>query len=146
MGSIWQFLAVLSCTLFTGAAIYINAVEHPARMSCGTELAATVFGPSYKRAAIMQVILAVIATLAGIGAWLTEGRGLWLVGTLLIFAVIPFTLVAIMPTNKQLLDARLDRGSETARELLQRWGQLHAARSVLSLVASCVFLSLVTGR
>ncbi|HWP91979.1 MAG TPA: hypothetical protein VNN20_07270 [Thermodesulfobacteriota bacterium] len=47
----FQFLAVLTAVLFTGAAIYINLVEHPARMECETELATTVFGPSYKRAA-----------------------------------------------------------------------------------------------
>ena len=27
-----QFIAVLASSLFTGAAIYINLVEHPARM------------------------------------------------------------------------------------------------------------------
>ena len=64
-----QFLAVLSATLFTGAAIYINVAEHPARMECGTELAATVFGPSYTRAASMQVILALMATTTGLVSW-----------------------------------------------------------------------------
>jgi hypothetical protein len=46
-----QFIAVLAATLFAGAAIYINVAEHPARMECGTAVAATVFGPSYRRAA-----------------------------------------------------------------------------------------------
>ena len=39
---------------------YITLVEHPARMQCGTLLAATEFGPSYKRAAVMQAALAVV--------------------------------------------------------------------------------------
>lgn len=43
-----QFLAALSTCLFAGAAIYINFVEHPARMSCDTKTAATVWAPSYK--------------------------------------------------------------------------------------------------
>ena len=60
----FQFAAILSCTLFAGAALYINLVEHPARMQCGTELAATVFGPSYHRATIMQVPLALLATIS----------------------------------------------------------------------------------
>ena len=129
--------------LFTGAAIYINVAEHPARMECGTELAATVFGPSYRRAAPMQVALALAAAAAGLLLWWIEGRVLWLVGALVIFAVIPFTLIAIMPTNRQLLDPGLDRSSEATRHLLRRWGTLHAVRSVLSLAASCIFLSLV---
>lgn len=138
-----QFLAVLSATLFTGAAIYINVAEHPARMECGTELAATVFGPSYTRAATMQVILALMATSTGLVSCWMLSKVMWLVGAVVMFTVIPFTLIAIMPTNRQLLNPRLDRSSETIRRLLQTWGRLHAVRSMLSLVASCIFLSLV---
>ena len=65
----FQFVAVLAALLFSGAAIHINLAEHPARMECGTQLAATVFGPSYRRAAVMQIILALAATIAGISAW-----------------------------------------------------------------------------
>ena len=54
----FAFAAILSCSLFAGAALYINLAEHPARMECGTALAATVFKPSYRRAAVMQASLA----------------------------------------------------------------------------------------
>ena len=36
----FQFVAVLAALLFAGAAIYVNLAEHPARMECGTLLAA----------------------------------------------------------------------------------------------------------
>jgi hypothetical protein len=91
----------------------------------------------------MQAILALVATIGGIGGWFMDARGAWLVGALSIFAVVPFTLIAIRPTNKQLLDPALDRTSESARRLLQRWARLHAGRSILALTASVVFLSLV---
>jgi len=135
-----QLVAVLTCTLFTGAAIYINLVEHPARMGCSTELAATVWAPSYKRATVMQVTLALLSAAAGVFSWLTSGEVSWLVGALLIFSVIPFTLIAIMPTNKKLLDPNLGRASDATRALLQKWASLHAVRSVLSLAASIIFL------
>jgi hypothetical protein len=45
MGQIAEFIALLACTLFTGAAVYVSFVEHPARMECGTELAAIEFPP-----------------------------------------------------------------------------------------------------
>src|SRR5712691_1197454 len=99
----FQFVAVFAALLFTGAAMYINLVEHPARMECGTQLAATVFGPSYRRAAVMQVILALAATVGGVGAWFMGAPRAWVVGAVVIFAVVPFTLIAIMPTNRKLL-------------------------------------------
>jgi hypothetical protein len=138
---VFQFAAILTATLFSGAAIYVNLVEHPARMECGTEFAVSVFGPSYRRAAVMQALLALAASIAGIGAWLMGARLEWLLGAVLIFLVVPFTLIAIRPTNKQLLAPTLDRASEKASRLLRRWERLHSVRSILALVASVIFLS-----
>ncbi len=137
----YQFLAVLGATLFTGAAIYINLVEHPARMECGTALAVAAFGPSYRRATRMQVALAFLATIAGIAAWFAGASTAWLAGAVLMFAVVPFTLLAIRPTNQRLLDPAIDRTSDATRKLLHRWGRLHAVRSVLALASSLTFLA-----
>jgi hypothetical protein len=54
----------------------------------------------------------------------------------------PFTVVAILPTNKRLLSPAPDRRSAEAERLLSRWGGLHAVRSVLSGVALLIFLYL----
>jgi hypothetical protein len=69
----WLLIVATVCSgLFAGAAIYINAVEHPARLSCGTELAVREFAPSYHRATIMQVPLAVTGCITGLwAAWLS---------------------------------------------------------------------------
>jgi hypothetical protein len=132
---LFETLATICAGLFAGASLYINWVEHPARLECGTELAATEFGPSYRRATRMQASLAAAGLIAGVVAWL-QGRGLpVLVAGLLLGAVIPFTLIAILPTNKRLLDPALDRRSTEAAGLLVRWGRLHAVRSLLSLLA-----------
>ncbi|MGH8566508.1 MAG: DUF1772 domain-containing protein [Gammaproteobacteria bacterium] len=45
-----------------------------------------------------------------------------------------------MPTNRQLLSPTLEKTSSHSRELLVRWGRLHAVRSLLSLAALVVFL------
>ena len=71
---LFELLATLCAGLFAGAAIYITLVEHPARLECGTELAATEFGPSYRRATVMQVPLAAIGLIAAVVAWV-QGRG-----------------------------------------------------------------------
>ena len=137
-----EFMAVFTCTLFAGAAIYINVVEHPARLECGTELAATVFAPSYNRAAVMQATLALVSTLSAVGVWALGGGLLWLVGALLIFVVVPFTLVVIMPTNIKLKSADLDKSADSTRVLLESWGRLHLFRSISSAMAAAIFIAL----
>jgi hypothetical protein len=129
-----ELLATLCAGLFAGAAAYITFVEHPARLECGTELAATQFGPSYRRAAVMQASLAGVGLLAAIAAWV-RGRGVpVLAGGLLLGAVIPFTLLVILPTTKRLLAPGLDRRSPEAAALLGQWGRLHAVRTLLSAI------------
>jgi hypothetical protein len=140
-----QFLAVLSTSLFAGAAIYINLVEHPARMGCDTKTAATVWAPSYKRATVMQASLAILGLLAGVAVWLLGGGLMWLLGAVFIGAVVPFTFLAIMPTNHLLLAPGRDLSSSETRVLLERWGKLHGVRSALSLLASVVYVVLLLG-
>jgi uncharacterized membrane protein len=133
-------LAVLAAGLFAGASIYINVVEHPARVSCGTELAIREFRPSYKRATVMQAALAVTGCLTGaLAAWLLQDPAT-LVAAVLLGLVVPFTLIVIFPTNARLLDPALDPGTTEASRLLARWARLHAVRSVLSIVAFLLFL------
>jgi hypothetical protein len=130
-----ELIATLCAGLFAGAAIYITFVEHPARLECGTVLAATEFVPSYRRATIMQALLAALGLLAALAAWV-QGRGLpVLIAGVLLGLVIPFTLLVILPTNKRLLDPALERSSPEAAGLLARWGRLHAVRSLMSGVA-----------
>ncbi len=143
MRQIAEFVAVLSCSLFTGASVYINLVEHPARMECGVEIAATEFAPSYRRATIMQASSAALGLLSSIAAWLAGATFWWLVAGALLGSVIPFTLFVILPTNKLLLTPTLDKRSVDAERLLARWGALHAVRSALSGVALLLLLYLV---
>lgn len=135
-----QFVAVLATTTFAGAAIYINLVEHPARLSCSTEIAAAVWAPSYRRATVMQASLAIAGSLAGLAAWMLGAGPMWLVAALFILAVVPVTFIIIFPTNKRLLAPGRDPGSPETRKLLIKWSQLHAIRSALSLIASAIFV------
>ena len=138
-----QFLAVFSCALFAGAAVYINLIEHPARMCCATRTAATVWAPSYQRATYMQAALAIVAFCSGVAVWWLTGVFGWMLGAVCIGAVVPFTFIVIMPTNHRLLEAGRDLSSAETRTLLERWGRLHAVRSALSLIAAAVFIILL---
>jgi hypothetical protein len=142
MRQIAEFVAVLSCSLFTGASVYINLVEHPARMQCGVEIAATEFAPSYRRATVLQATSAAVGLISSIAAWLAGATFWWLVAGVMLGSVIPFTLLVILPTNKLLLSPTLDKRSVDAERLLARRGSLHAVRSVLSGLALLLFLYL----
>jgi hypothetical protein len=146
MHQIAEFIAVLSCALFTGAAVYNTFVEHPARMQCGVELAATEFAPSYRRATVMQASCAGLGPLSSLAAWLAGASFWWLVAGVLLGSVIPFTLIVILPTNKRLLSPTLDKRSIESELLLARWGRLHALRSILSGIALLLFLYLTIFR
>ena len=138
---LFELLGIVCAGLFAGAALYITFVEHPARLECGTALAATEFGPSYRRATVMQASLAAVGLVAATVAW-AQGRGvIVLVGGLLLGIVIPFTLLVILPTNQRLLRPDLERGSAEARQLLERWGRLHAVRSATSAIGFLVLVA-----
>src|SRR3954471_13411172 len=98
----FQLIATLCAALFTGAATYINLVEHPARMSLGTAVALAEWKPSYRRATVMQASLAIAGLVGALGAWLVGAGRAWLLGGLVLGAVVPFTLLVIWTTNEQL--------------------------------------------
>ena len=137
-----QFICTFCAALFAGAALYINVAEHPARMSFEMSVAVKQWALSYRRATWLQAPLAVLGSAAGLTAWLLGASSVWLVAALLIGAVVPFTFIAIMQTNKKLLAPDRDVTSPETRALLQRWGKLHAVRTAMSLVATvlCIWL------
>ena len=136
----FQLVATLCAAIFTGAALYINLVEHPARMSLGVATALAEWKPSYHRATLMQAPLAIAGLASALIAWAIGSGAVWLIGGLLLGAVVPFTLLVIFATNKQLLDPAVGGDLDRARALLDRWNRLHAVRSALGLAALLLFL------
>lgn len=145
MLQIFEFIATFNATLFAGAALYINVAEHPARMGLETRIAAQQWAPSYKRATWLQAPLAVVSCLSGVVAWFLGGVVAWLFAAILIGAVVPFTLIVIMPTNQKLLAPDRDLSSAETRMLLEHWGKLHGVRTTLSILASALYLWLILG-
>jgi hypothetical protein len=67
----------------------------------------------------------------------------WLIGAVLIGAVVPFTFIGIMPTNRRLLSA--EPGASETRQLLRKWNLLHAVRTILSPAALMIMVSHLIG-
>jgi len=137
-----EFIATFTAALFAGAALYINWAEHPARMRLDTRAAALQWAPSYARATWMQAPLALSSLVAGLGVWRLGGGAGWALAAVLIGAVVPYTFLGVMPTNRALLAPGRDLAAAETRLLLERWARLHAVRTVLSLTASVLYLAL----
>jgi hypothetical protein len=137
-----KFIATLSAATFAGAALYVNLVEHPARMTLDARAAVLEWAPAYARGTWMQAPLALLSLVAGLGAWLLGGGVGWALAAVLIGAVVPFTFLAVMPTNRALLAPGRDLAAAETRALLERWARLHAVRTVLSLAATVLYLAI----
>ena len=136
----WGLLALVIAAAFTGAAIYINVAEHPARLGLSVGSLLTQWKPSYARGFAMQASLAVLGGMLGALAWWTTVGGLWLAGAVVLVSNWPYTLLGIMPTNRQLLATVPESADAATRALLERWGRLHAVRSGLGAIATVLFL------
>ena len=133
-------LALATAAAFTGAAIYVNVAEQPARLALDNKALMAQWQPSYTRGFAMQASLALASALFGLLAfWLTRDWR-WLVGAALIFANWPYTLLVILPINKHIAATSPDAASADTRDLIRRWGNLHAGRSALGVAATLVYL------
>ncbi|MBO9576014.1 MAG: DUF1772 domain-containing protein [Sphingobium sp.] len=132
-------LSLIFATLFTGAALYISLVEHPARLLLDDGPLLAQWQPSYKRALPIQASLAILGGLAGIAAWLLLGDWRLLAGALFMLANWPLTMIVIMPINKRLQATPPSEAGLDSRALLIRWGRLHDMRSALGSAAVLLF-------
>ncbi len=133
-------LALATAAAFTGAAIYVNVAEQPARLAVDDKALLAQWKLSYTRGFAMQASLALASALFGLLAfWFTRD---WrsLVGAALIFANWPYTLLVILPINKRIAAISPDAAVAEGRHLIETWGRLHAGRSALGLAATLVYL------
>lgn len=128
--------ALAVAALFSGAALYINVAEQPARLRLDDRALLAQWQVAYKRGFALQATLAVVGFLCAAAAWWQTGRPAFLLGGLVLLANWPYTLLAILPTNRPLMATRpAEAGAET-RRLIEGWARLHAVRTALGLAAT----------
>ena len=133
-------LALTIAALFTGAAIYINIAEQPARLQLDDRSLLAEWRPAYKRGYMMQASLAIVGGVLALVTFISTLEWRWLLGAVVLLANWPYTIYVIMPTNRRLMDRPLEATAAETRETIRQWGILHAGRSALGLVATLIFL------
>lgn len=133
-------LALLTAALFSGAALYINVAEQPARLRLDDRPLLAQWLPSYKRGYAMQAPLAAIGFVLAILAWWNTAEWLWLLGGAVLVANWPYTLFGIMRVNRRLEALRPEEANAASTALIKRWGTLHGVRTALGLTSTALFL------
>ncbi|UVK41573.1 DUF1772 domain-containing protein [Mesorhizobium sp. AR10] len=133
-------LALTVAAVFAGAAIYVSVAEQPARLRLDDKALLQEWQPSYKRGAAMQASIAIVACVLGLVAWWQTGSLAHLFGAVLIILPWPWTLIAMMPTNRLLEAMDSSIANPQARALIIKWGDLHLARATLGVLATVAFL------
>jgi Anthrone oxygenase len=133
-------LALTAAAVFTGAAIYINVAEQPARLQLDNRSLLAEWKLAYKRGYVMQASVAIVGGIFGLVAYFSALDWRWLLGAVVLLANWPYTIFIVMPTNRHLMDTPPEAATAETRRMLERWGALHAGRSALGLVATLIFL------
>src|SRR5271169_5386945 len=117
-------LALTIAAVFTGASIYINVAEQPARLQLDNRSLLAEWKPAYKRGYVMQASLAIVGGLFGLLAYISVLDWRWLLGALVLLANWPYTIFMIMPTNRRLTDTPPEAATAETHRILERWGTL----------------------
>ncbi|KAK3836633.1 MAG: hypothetical protein JOS17DRAFT_734770 [Linnemannia elongata] len=141
-----------SIGLFAGQALSYNAIIMPALRTIPPLTALPVWAKSYNVGKKIQVGLIITSILAGLPVYYNTGNAFFLMGPLVMGAIIPFTLAFIMPVNHTLLgildgtegkvkagkngkNGHHGKGEGDLKELYVKWDLLHFGRTVMSLAA-----------
>ena len=89
---------------------------------------------------MMQATLAIVGFVLGALAFWQTRHLAFLIGGLLMLANWPWTLLAILPTNKILMATDPAGAGAETRALLIKWNRLHAVRTVLGALATATFI------
>jgi hypothetical protein len=133
-------LALTIGAVFTGAAVYINIAEQPARLQLDDHSLLAEWKPAYERWYMMQAGLVIVGGVLGLAAFRSTFDWRWLLGAVVLLANWPYTIFVIMPTNRRLTETPVDAATVETRGMIRRWGIPHAGRSALGFAATLIFL------
>jgi hypothetical protein len=132
-------LALAFAAAFTGAALYLNLVEQPARLALDDRSLLSEWRPSDRRGFILLAVLALIAAILALSAYFETHDLRWLIGALIQILSWPYTFFAIVPVTNRIL-ALSGTDAAAAHELVRSWGLMEIGQTAIGIAACLVFL------
>ncbi|MGD9658454.1 MAG: DUF1772 domain-containing protein [Methylocystis sp.] len=133
-------LALAAAGAFTGASLYVNYVEQPARLALSDDALIKEWEPSDHRGFIVLASLAFLAALFGFIAFRELDDVRWLFGALIAIASWPYTYLAIVPLNNRILELIHADAAHEARKVIDLWGRLELGQTALGIVATLIYI------
>ena len=125
---------------FSVTCAYVNIVEQPARLPLAPSALLAQWRVSYSRGTAMQLSLAILASVLGVITYVTTRDVRWLYGVGCLLAIAPYTLLVVMPVNRQLSAMSDADADDRVMPLVRSWGWRHAIRGALGFAATILFL------
>ena len=132
-------LALALAAAFTGASLYINLVEQPARMALDDGALLSEWRPSDHRGVALLAGLALVAALLGFAMYFDTHDVRWAIGAVVVMLSWPYTFFAIVPMNNRILAVSSGEAA-AAREMVRTWGFMQYGQSAIGAGASAIFL------
>lgn len=132
-------LALALTAAFTGAALYINLVEQPARMALDDNALLSEWRPSDHRGVALLAGLALAAAVLGFVMYFDTHDVTWAIGAVFIMLSWPYTFFAVVPMNNRILAVAAGEQA-SAREMVRTWGLLQYGLTGIGIVACAIFL------
>ncbi|KAF0718338.1 Aste57867_1757 [Aphanomyces stellatus] len=132
--------AVTLAGLYSGAAVYMSVVQHPAILRLRSRrLQGPFFCHMYQSASAFLAPVGLLGSAASFVVWIDHrDESLWALGGSLLLAIVPFTSTKMLALNMELTDPSTwkRRSPRVLQAKLLKWGFLHAVRALASLAAT----------
>ena len=82
-------LALAFASALSGAAVYVNIVEQPARLALEDQALLNEWGPSDQRGVALMAGLALISGILGLASWFESADVRWAIGAVIVISSWP---------------------------------------------------------
>ncbi|OAI24876.1 MULTISPECIES: DUF1772 domain-containing protein [Methylosinus] len=133
-------LALAVAGAFTGASLYVNFVEQPARLKLDDKSLMKEWETSDHRGFALLAGLSLLSAVLGFIDYKTSDDARWLAGAAVIVAAWPFMFYAVSPLDNRILALISAEDGADARKSIELWGKVQLALTALGALAVALFV------